>query len=392
MLQRRSFLTGAAALAALAPLASARAAFAAAPSDRRFVLLLLRGGLDGLHALPPHGDRDYRRRRPTLALSPDPSLDLDGYFGLHPTLGDLMPLYRAGELLPVPAAATRYRDRSHFDGQNMLENGSGKPYGAPDGWLNRAILGLNGGDRRLGLALGPAVPLILQGKAHVRSWSDSTLPAVDEDFLARITAAYQNDPLFAGALRDAQGGAKPAVGTAEMAGGPAREQAYVKAAAVAADLLAQPDGPRVAVLELQGWDTHFAEERRLTALFGELSRGLLELKRGLGGAWRETVVIVVSEFGRTAAENGSHGTDHGTGGVALLAGGAVAGGRIVGDWPGLSDRALYESRDVLAANAYERLFKAVLIGHLGLDPGFVEDRVFPASRAQSPMDGLLRRA
>ena len=391
MLERRSFLTGAAALAALAPLASARAAFAAAPTDRRFVLVLLRGGLDGLHALPPHGDRDYRRLRPTLALSPDPALDLDGYFGLHPALGDLTPLYRAGELLFVPAAATRYRDRSHFDGQNMLENGSGKPYGAQDGWLNRAILGLNGGDRRLGLALGPSVPLILQGPAHIRSWSDSSVPAVDEDFLARITVAYRDDLLFAAALRDAQGGAKP-VGMGDMTGEPGREKSYVKAAQVAADLLSRPDGPRVGVLESQGWDTHFAQERRLKELLGELSRGLVELKSGLGEAWRETVVIVVSEFGRTATENGSRGTDHGTGGLALLAGGAVAGGRIVGDWPDLSGRALYEGRDVLAANSYERLFKAILIGHLGLDPGFVEDRVFPASRAQSPTDGLFRRA
>jgi len=390
MLERRSFLAGTAALAALAPLVSARAAFAAAPTDRRFVLVLLRGGLDSLHALPPHGDRDYRRLRPTLALLPDPALDLDGYFGLHPALGDLTPLYRAGELLFVPAAATRYRDRSHFDGQNMLENGSGKPYGAQDGWLNRAILGLNGGDRRLGLALGPSVPLILQGPAHIRSWSDSSVPAV-EDFLARITGAYQQDPLFAAALRDAQGGAKP-VGKGDMAGEPGREKSYVKAAQVAADLLSRPDGPRVGVLESQGWDTHFAQERRLKELLGELSRGLVELKSGLGEAWRETVVIVVSEFGRTATENGSRGTDHGTGGLALLAGGAVAGGRIVGDWPGLSERALYEGRDVLAANSYERLFKAILIGHLGLDPGFVEDRVFPASRAQSPTDGLFRRA
>jgi uncharacterized protein (DUF1501 family) len=389
MLERRSFLTGAAALAALA---SARAAFADAPIDRRFVLVLLRGGLDGLHALPPHHDRDYRRRRPTLALSPDPALDLDGYFGLHPALAELMPLYRAGELLLVPAAATRYRDRSHFDGQNMLENGSGKPYGAQDGWLNRAIVALNGGDRRLGLALGPSVPLILQGPARVRGWSDSLLPAAGEDFLARMTVAYQNDPLFASALRDARGGAKPAVGTGDMAGEPGRQQVHLKAARAAADLLARPDGPRVAVLESQGWDTHFAQERRLTELLGDLSRGLLELKRGLGDAWRETVVMVVSEFGRTAAENGSRGTDHGTGGLALLAGGAVAGGRIVGDWPGLSDRTLYEGRDVLAANAYERLFKAVLTGHLGLDPGFIEDRVFPASRAQSPMDGLFHRA
>ncbi|HEV8680812.1 MAG TPA: DUF1501 domain-containing protein [Stellaceae bacterium] len=388
MLERRSFLTGAAALAALA---SARAAFATAPTDRRFVLVLLRGGLDGLHALPSHGDRDYRRLRPTLALSPDLALDLDGHFGLHPALADLMPLYRAEELLLVPAAATRYRDRSHFDGQNMLENGSGKPYGAQDGWLNRAILGLNGGDRRLGLALGPSVPLILQGPARVRSWSDSALPAADEDFLARMTVAYRDDPLFAAALRDARGGAKPAVAMGDMASEPGRQQVYVKAARAAADLLARPDGPRVAVLESQGWDTHFAQERRLKELLGDLSRGLVELKRGLGEAWRETVVMVVSEFGRTAAENGSRGTDHGTGGLALLAGGAVAGGRIVGDWPGLSERALYEGRDVLAANAYERLFKAVLIGHLGLDPGFVEDRVFPASRAQLRMDGLFRR-
>lgn len=388
MLERRSFLTGAAALAALA---SARAAFATAPTDRRFVLVLLRGGLDGLHALPPHGDRDYRRLRPTLALPPDPGLDLDGYFGLHPALVDLMPLYRAEELLLVPAAATRYRDRSHFDGQNMLENGSGKPYGAQDGWLNRAILGLNGGDRRLGLALGPSVPLILQGPARVGSWSDSALPAADEDFLARMTVAYRDDPLFAAALRDARGGTKPTVAMGDMASEPGRQQVYVKAARAAADLLARPDGPRVAVLESQGWDTHFAQERRLKELLGDLARSLVELKRGLGEAWRETVVMVVSEFGRTAAENGSRGTDHGTGGLALLAGGAVAGGRIVGDWPGLSERALYEGRDVLAANAYERLFKAVLIGHLGLDPGVVEDRVFPASRAQLRMDGLFRR-
>ncbi|MBX3501337.1 MAG: DUF1501 domain-containing protein [Alphaproteobacteria bacterium] len=385
MLERRSLLAGASALAVLT---AARATFAAAPTDRRFVLVLLRGALDGLHALPPHGDKDYRRLRPTLALPPDAALDLDGRFGLHPALGDLMPLYRAGELLFVPAAATRYRDRSHFDGQNMLENGSGKPYGAPDGWLNRAILGLNGGDRRLGLALGPAVPLILQGPARIRSWSESGLPAVDEDFLSRMTMAYRNDPLFAAALGDARGRARPAAGMGDATG----DQVFVKAAAVAADLLARSDGPRVAVLESQGWDTHFAQERRLKVLLRDVARGLLELKRGLGEAWRETVVLVVSEFGRTAAENASGGTDHGTGGLAILAGGAVAGGRIAGDWPGLSDRALHEGRDVPAANAYERLFKAALIRHLGLDAGFVEDRVFPASRALSPLDGLLRRA
>jgi uncharacterized protein (DUF1501 family) len=389
MLDRRTFLASAAALAALV---STRAAFAAAPTDRRFVLVFLRGALDGLHALPPYGDQDYRRLRPTLALATDAVLDIDGYFGLHPALGDLMPLYRAGELLFVPAAATLYRDRSHFDGQNMLENGSGKPYGAKDGWLNRAILGLNGGDRRFGLALGPSVPLILQGPARVTSWSDSSLPSVDEDFLSRMTMAYRNDPLFAAALRDARGGIQPSVGMGDMAGESRQAQTYVKAARVAADLLARPDGPRVAVLESQGWDTHFAQERRLSPLFGEISSGLVELKRGLGEAWRDTVVLVVSEFGRTAAENGSGGTDHGTGGLAILAGGAIAGGRIAGEWPGLSERALHEGRDVLAANAYESLFKSVLIGHLGLDQSHVEDFVFPASGAHASIDGLFRRA
>jgi len=388
MLQRRSFLAGAGAFAALA---HTRAAFAAGPADSRFVLVLLRGALDSLHALPPHGDPDYRRLRPRLALSPDPALDLDGHFGLHPGLADLLPMYKAGELLIVPAAATRYRDRSHFDGQNMLENGSGKPYGASDGWLNRAIAGLDAGDRRLGLALVPAVPLILQGPARVGSWSDSGLPAADEDFLARMAMAYRDDPLFAAALREAVGGAKPAAGMSGMEGDGASPQLFVKASRAAADLLARPDGPRIAMLELQGWDTHFAQERRLAPLLSEVARGLVELKRGLGAAWPSTVVMVVTEFGRTAAENASGGTDHGTGSLALLAGGGIAGGRILGDWPGLSDKALLEGRDLRAVNAYESLFKAVLLGHLGLDRGFVEDRVFPSSAALSPMDGLLRR-
>jgi len=388
MLHRRTFLAGAGALAALA---STRAAFAAAPTERRFVLMLLRGGLDGLHALPPHGDPDYRRRRPNLALAPNPALDLDGYFGLHPALSELTPLYRAGELLLIPAAATRYRDRSHFDGQNMLENGSGKPYGAQDGWLNRAILGLNDGDRRLGLALGPSVPLILQGDARVRTWSDSGLPAADEDFLSRMGMIYREDSLFAEALRDALGGLKPAVSMGDMADEPQRAQMFVKAARAAADLLARPEGPRIAVLESQGWDTHFAQERRLSALLGDVARGLTAMKVGMGEAWQETVVMIVSEFGRTAAENGSRGTDHGTGGLAMLAGGAVSGGRIAGEWPGLSDRSLHEGRDLLATNAYERMFKTALIDHLGLDEGFVEDRVFPGSRAEGRMSGILRR-
>ena len=153
-MNRRAFLqAGAAGL--LGTLAASRLAFASAPTDNRFVFVFLRGGLDGLHALPPYADADYRRLRPGLALQADQVLSLDGYFGMHPSFAPLRPMWEAGSLAFVPAAATGYRERSHFDGQNMLENGSGHPFGARDGWLNRAILGLNAGDRRLGLALGP---------------------------------------------------------------------------------------------------------------------------------------------------------------------------------------------------------------------------------------------
>lgn len=388
-LDRRLFLkfSGIAGLSAAGP----RLAFAAAPGENRVVFVILRGGLDGLHAVPPYGDREYRRLRPTLAV-PGPgraggALDLDGSFGLHPALAPLHGLYAAGDLLVVPAATTRYRERSHFDGQNMLENGSGAPFGARDGWLNRAIAELNAGDRRLGLALGPAIPLLLQGDAPVATWADSPLPRADEDFLDRLAFAYRDHPLFVRALADARD---------SMAMAPpekldrSRGKAFETAAKAAARLLSQDEGPRIAVMESGGWDTHFGQERRLAQLFGQLSDGVVALRDGLGAHWRDTVVVVVSEFGRTAAENGSRGTDHGVGGVAFLAGGAVRGGRVAGRWPGLAASALYEGRDLRPTTDYESLFKAVLIARLGMSPAVVEDRIFPGSFASAPAQGLFR--
>ena len=384
-MNRRAFLqTGAAGL--LGTLAASRLAFASAPTDNRFVFVFLRGGLDGLHALPPYADADYRRLRPGLALQADQVLSLDGYFGMHPSFAPLRPMWEAGSLAFVPAAATGYRERSHFDGQNMLENGSGHPFGARDGWLNRAILGLNAGDRRLGLALGPSVPLILQGPAHVQAWVDEQLPDLDDDFLARLARVYQSDPLFAAALGDARGVPEPDMGAAADRAG---QRGFTLAARAAGDLLSRPDGPRIAVMELQGWDTHTGQVWRLERMLSVLAEGLTTLASSLGSAWRNSVVMVGSEFGRTAAQNGSGGTDHGTGGLAILAGGAVRGGRIAGRWPGLTEAALFEGRDLLAANAYEGIFKAILIQHLGLNPAFIEAEVFPDSRDSAPMDGLL---
>ena len=391
MLDRRSFLKLCCATGLAA--ASPRLALAAVPTENRFVLVMLRGGLDGLHAVPPYADPDYSRLRPTLALAApgreNGALDLDGSFGLHPALAPVGRLYAEGQLLVIPAATTGYRARSHFDGQNMLENGSGIPFGAKDGWLNRAIASLNQGHRRLGLALGPAVPLLLQGEASVATWANSPLPKPNEDFLRRLARTYKGDPLFARALADARGSMAPSMGGASGRRGQ-RSREFETAAMAAASLLARTDGPRIAVMESQGWDTHFGQHWRLARLFAQLSAGLMALKEGLGAHWRSTVVMVVSEFGRTAAENGSRGTDHGVRGLALLLGGAVKGGRVAGAWPGLTRTALYEGRDVRPTTHYESLFKAALIGHLGVSPAVVEDRVFPQSRALAPAEELLR--
>ena len=391
-MDRRSFLSSSSA-GLITSLVSARTGFASVPTAQRLVIVILRGGLDGLHALPPHADPDYHALRPRLgfgAMHSDLSaIDLDGYFGLHPALADLLPLYRAQELLFLPAATTSYRARSHFDGQNMLESGSATPFGADDGWLNRAIAALNGGDRRIGLALGPAVPLILQGRARIQTWSDTRLPEVDADFLMRVGMVYQSDRLFAEALHEATGVLKPDIDTSMMKTGPAAARDFLVSTQAAGELLAQPKGPRIAVMELQGWDTHFDQTRRLNSLLGAVSEGVLNLRDTLAAVWDKTAIVVVSEFGRTVAENAARGTDHGTGGLAMLAGGAINGGRIAGEWPGLKPHQLYEGRDLLALNSYEALFKSLLIEHLGVDVSTIEDQIFPDSRSLQPMGGIL---
>lgn len=383
-MQRRTVLAGSCA-GLLATLTTTRLAFAQAPTQNRFVFVFLRGALDGLHALVPYADADFRRLRPRLAQGQDGVLDLDGYFGLDAALAPLLPWFQGGELTLLPAVATRYRERSHFDGQALLENGTASPSGARDGWLNRAILALNDGDRRLGLALGPSVPLILQGAAPVQSWSNEQLPDLDEGFLSRLGIVYRGDPAFDAAFRAAQGTPQP-----DLSGMAEGTDNFTFAARAAGDILAHDAGPRIAVMQIDGWDTHVNQTGRLTNQFVRLSEGLLMLRQSLGAAWGQSVVLVASEFGRTVAENGAGGTDHGTGGLAMLAGGAVRGGRIVGDWPGLSDRALHEGRDLAAPNAIEALFKAVLIGHMGLSPALAHSVVFPGSAGIAPLEGLLR--
>ena len=386
MQNRRLFLQGAGA-GLFSSLLGGQIAFAQAPTEKRLVILNLRGGLDGLHAVVPYADKDYLNLRGSIAVKG--SINLNGYFGFHPALRGLHGLYSKGELAIVPAAATQYRQRSHFDGQNMLENGSGRPFGANDGWLNRAIVGLNGGDRRMGLALGKQVPLILQGASNIQTWSQSGLDPVSDDFLSRLSLIYAGDETFAKALADARdtADASDMIGQS-MKNDARRQDKLIDLAQAAGLLLSKPDGPRIAVMESTGWDTHYDQERRMKPRLQEVSDSVLALKKSLGIHWNQTAVLIVSEFGRTAAENGNRGTDHGTGGLAMIAGGAVKGGQILGKWPGLSRYSLHEKRDVRAENDYESIFKSVLISHLGLKDSFVEDTVLPGNKSQ-PMEGLI---
>ncbi|HET7756477.1 MAG TPA: DUF1501 domain-containing protein, partial [Steroidobacteraceae bacterium] len=353
----------------------------------RFVLVILRGALDGLAAVPPCGDRDYAALRGEFALraSGDSAgaLPLDGFFGLHPALRFLHECYAARELIVLHALASPYRERSHFDGQDVLENGSPKPHALATGWLNRALAAAPGGEKRdAGVALGQNVPLVMRGPAAVTSWSPSRLAGPDEDTLARLTDLYSQDPLLsvrlAAALAAAALAAEDGVGSA-MAG-ETRAGRYAEIVRAAGGFLRQERGPRVAVFDTTGWDTHANEGGAAGQLAGRLATldaALAVLKQELGPAWRDTAVLLVTEFGRTAAINGTRGTDHGTATMAFLLGGAVAGGRVIADWPGLGTRALYQGRDLAPTLDLRCVLKGLLEEHLGIPARSLADSVFP---------------
>ena len=396
MTTRRSVLAGGATLTLLAPFA--RPAWGAASSDSRFVLVILRGGLDGLAAVPPYAEPAYAQLRGALALpkpgTADGVLDLDGTFGLHPALTNLHAMYRAREALVLHAAATPYRERSHFDAQNVLEAGSTTPSASGGGWLNRALAALRStGDARGAVALADSVPLVLRGELAVTSWAPSQLPETDEDTLARVRRLYEAaDPALAASLNGALQAREIAGDAAgDRMGGGRGGQAIAPLASAAARFLSSRDGPRIAVLDAGGWDTHANQggaQGPLAQRLRALDSGLQMLKTELGAHWSETTVLVATEFGRTVAINGTRGTDHGTAGCAFLAGGAVAGGRVVADWPGLAARDLHEGRDLRATTDLRALFKAVLHERFGVSESALARTVFPASDAVAPLEGV----
>ncbi len=393
MLSRRDFIYSSAA-ASLA--LGSSVAFGAAASDKRLVIILQRGGQDGLHALPPFAEPSYRAARPKIAI-PSPGTDkgalkLNGTFGLHPGMGGMAELYRKGELLAVPAVATRYRRRSHFDGQDFLENGSGKPSGARSGFLNRALAGLPQSDQYAGLNVGLTPPLILAGDQPTQTFAPSNFKKPRAQFLELLADNYESDPALATALATALAQDLDADLSRQEVDRVSRGGDSVATAEAIAPFLARPDGPRVTVIESPGWDTHNGIVNQGRRLLAGLSKTVETLAVGMAPVWDKTLVITVSEFGRTVRQNGGQGSDHGTGGTMFLAGGAVRGGRVVGEWPGLRNQDLYQERDVYPANSTEAVLKAALIEHLGISEGHVEDVVFPGSREISPFAGLFRNS
>ncbi|WP_206072584.1 DUF1501 domain-containing protein [Magnetospirillum sp. ME-1] len=386
-LSRRAFL-GASAAFGFIP-----GALAAQSGDRRLVVVVLRGGMDGLHAVPPLGDPAYASARGGLALdSGSGAVRLDSTFALHPALAPLQPLWQARELAVVHAVASPYRERSHFDGQDVLESGAIRPHALNDGWLNRAVAARGNPPA---LAVGQTVPLLLRGAAKVSSWAPSPLPGLPQSRIAALRALYDGDPLLATAFEEGvqmEAFADSALAMEpEMAGGKRKgASAFPALAAAAGSLMAAADGPRLMVMDLGGWDTHSGQLGRMNQPLGQLAEGINALARALGPAWKTTVVVAASEFGRTVAENGTGGSDHGTGGAMILAGGAVAGGKVFTDWPGLAKAQLHQGRDLRPTLDARAVFKAILRDHLGVAARALDGTIFPDSAGVRPVEGLVR--
>jgi uncharacterized protein (DUF1501 family) len=381
--------------------------------DPRLLTIVLRGGLDGLAVVAPVGDPDWVKLRSDKSLTadgPTPALPLDGFFALNSAMPNLHRLYRAGQATIVHAVATPYRERSHFDGQDVLESGLPKPGTADTGWLNRALAALEPGGRvdmrgRQAFAVGPITPLVVRGPAPVLSWVPPRLPPVSDDTTMRLLDLYRHtDPTFArvleeriglaaiakaGGMNSEPGEERPVI----QGGGIAQVRTYfAEAAGAAAKFLAGAEGPRVGALAFDGWDTHVDEgavKGRLANLLGALDGAIAAIETNMGDAWRETVVVLVTEFGRTARLNGNDGTDHGTATVALLGGGALKGGRVLADWPGLKDADLYEKRDLKPTTDLRAVLKGLLADHLCADQRRLEAAVFPDSASVKPLQGLL---
>ena len=393
-LSRRGFLKGASILGcsvAASPLVTP-ITLAAAPGENRLVVIILRGAMDGLDVVRPLGDPKLSALRPTLAgKAREDSLDLDGFYGMHPALKPLEGLWRDGHLGFAQAVSTPYRDkRSHFDGQDMLEAGTGMDVplsSVRDGWLNRLLQDMPGAGSETAFAVGREEMKIVSGRAPVSSWSPDARLDLSPQARLLLDQIYHEDALF----RDTSVEAIEIAESLGVASGDSfglsktemRELIKAQQQAGQAAVLAEFAGrrlaeeARIAAFSIGGWDTHRGQARGIGRALDGLSSAILTLKRHLGPHWDRTAIVALTEFGRTARENGTRGTDHGTAGALVMAGGAIRGGRVLGNWPGLDEAALYARRDLMPT-ADVRAYPAWLMaGLFGTDPAVLQSRVFP---------------
>jgi uncharacterized protein (DUF1501 family) len=390
---RRQFMLwgGAAAFGAFIPVVSS----AAGATDPRFITIVLRGALDGLSAVPPVGDPDYMQIRGAQLQALGAVHSLDSMFSLHGAMPNFAADYKSGQALVVHACASPYRDRSHFDGQDVLESGFATPGHIDSGWMNRLLQMLPKAQRVRpvqGLATGTTTPLTIRGPAEVLGWAPTALTLDDPDLLGRIQDLYrQSDPILSDTFEAALQTRKITAGfTAGSArGGPSDPEMMVAMATGTAQILAKTDGPRIAALAFEGWDTHTAEIPRLNRLLGGLDKALLAFKQTLGPAWKDTAILVITEFGRMVAINGTQGTDHGTGTTAFLTGGAVRGGRVIADWPGLKTPQLYQARDLKPTTDIRSIAKGVIMGLYDMPESILSETVFPDSASTPALTNLI---
>lgn len=382
MLNRRNFVAlGAGAI--LTSTFGAQMSFAQAKTNKRFVFIIQRGAADGLGTLAPVGDPAFVGQRGALAEDFATAAKLDSMFALHPGMATVAGLYQAKQALLVHAVASPYRDRSHFDGQNVLETGGAAAYALKDGWLNRLLSLLPRDDKAI--AIASTVPMALRGQVEVASYAPSALPDASDDLLNRVSAMYAQDAQLHGLWEQATA---TRMLTSDMAADNGRNAAAT--GDLAAKLLSAEGGARIAMIETGGWDTHAQQRGRLAAQLKGLDGMIAALKAGLGPLWGDTMVLVATEFGRTVKVNGTGGTDHGTGSAAMLLGGAVNGGRVLADWPGLSDTALYDGRDLKPTLALDTLIHSAVTSHFDISATAAASKLFPNMQASRPIQDLVR--
>jgi len=382
MYDRRSILGAGVAGAVFAAL-SPRMAFAKAETDKRFVFIIQRGAADGLGIVAPVGDPAFAGVRGDLAADFASAPKLDSMFALHPAMASVKALYGQKQALFAHAVASPYRDRSHFDGQNVLESGGTGAYQLKDGWMNR-LLGVLPPTQAKAIAVSATVPLALRGAHDVSSYAPSSLPQASDDLMQRVSMLYEGDSQLHALWSEAMG---TRALTGDLAAGGGANAAAT--GALAARLMAPANGARIAMIETGGWDTHTGQRGRLGAQLKGLDAMIGALQAGLGPLWNDTMVLVATEFGRTVAVNGTGGTDHGTGSSAMLLGGAVRGGRVLADWPGLAQAALFEGRDLRPTLQLDAFIGGAVAGHFGVEPAKAMAALFPSSRGTAAVAGLV---